>query len=280
MLDRLISLLDALPLWALWLASVIFLLYVVAPLVVWQLQRFSAEHTLEVIDPEELPRAIDRYFLQMTPGMVAQGFVVVAYLRDAKMLAGWAAYMTLWVNRPCGQAAMVGTIISAAGITPKAKWMEFQTELADGWRVETTNSGNLGMFVQDKKNHRLQFPGIEDPAVLYHLHLWHEEQQLDPRKPRFFPADEVVVDYMTTENRRTFERQAAAGRMKMVDGKYRHTLGNAFRCTWMQCPPILQFRKARVRMAASRLKQQALSRGPMRPLPVITTDVKLVESSE
>ena len=280
MLDRIISFLLQMPGWLTWLAFLVFMLYIVAPLVVWQLQRFKTDRTLEEVDADNLPPVVDRYFLQLTPNMVALGFVVVAYLKDAKMQAGFTAYMTLWVNRGCGQSALIGAIVGPAAITPKTRWIEFQTELADGWKVETNNSNNLGMFVLDKKTDRCQFPGVEDPAQLYQLHLWHESVKLDPRKPRFVPADEAVIEHMTSDNQRTFANQAAAGRMKLVRGKYCHTLRNAFRCTWMLCPPIVQIRRARNKAQANRMKAEALARGPRRPIPVITTDVQLVSSAE
>jgi hypothetical protein len=280
MLDRLFLILDQVPWWAFWIGLIFFLLYVVAPLVVWQTQRFSVDRTLDIIDPQEIPSAIDRYFLQVTPGMVAQGFVVVAYLKDARMLAGMCAYLTVWINRACGQAALVGAIVSRAGISPKATWIEFQTELADGSQVETGNNANLGIFLPAPKTHRFQFPGVEDPAKLYQLHLWHEEQKLDPHAPRFLPADEVVVDHIADESRHTMERQVAAGRMNLINGRYQNTLRDAFRITWMQCPPILQIRKVMARIRGKRMMREALARGPRRPLPVITTDVQLVGSSD
>jgi hypothetical protein len=216
----------------------------------------------------------------MTPSMAALGFVVTAYLRDSEMLRGYEMYLAHWTNRACGQSAALIVLSGPAGIVARATSMQFKTRLANGTTVVTDNSNQARILVFEQDYHLLQFPDVDDPAELYQLHLWHEERRLDPKLPRFLPAEQKLLDNMKREIKRTFSTQVAAGRMKERNGRYHHTLENAFRLTWKHLPPFRQIAKARTTLKANRIKRQALNGTLRRPLPVITTDVQLVGSSD
>jgi hypothetical protein len=274
-MGRMIDWIWNLPGWLQFLLVVVLLLYGVAPLLVWQTQKLSAKNNMYAVMPEILPAVVAQHFQAMAPQLAARGFQVAAYVHDPQQMV--EAYIALWVNRTSGQIAHVGVIIGIGGL-PMAKWIEFQTELADETIVETNNSSNLGIFVLPRNYHRLQFPGVNDPETLYWLHLWHESRWLDAQMPRFLPAPGAEVERLAYENLRTFKRQAAAGRMKEVNGVFAPTFMQAFRSTWMQCPPVLQIRKLRAWLRGRLYLKRALAGPPRQAKAVPVTDVHLVDA--
>jgi hypothetical protein len=272
-LDRAIEWFSSLSWWLQILLVAVFLLYVVGPLVVWQTQKFSGRSTMYAVMPETLPGNVLKYFGMHSPQLAGRGFEVAAYLRDPQQSV--EGFIALWVNRTSGQSAIVAMIVGM-GALPMAKWIEFQTELADGTTVETNNTSNLGMFVLARNCHRQQFPGVSDAETMYVLHLWHESQWLNARAPRFLPAPGMEANYFAYDVLRSYQRQAAAGRMKEVEGGFKFTFIAAFRGTWMQCPPVLQIRKLRAWLRGNANKRRALASPARQPMAVTITDAHLV----
>jgi hypothetical protein len=261
--------------WLLFLLGTVLLLYVIWPLLVWQTQRMTARNMYAVM-PEALPAKVVDFFRAMSPPLAARGFQVAAYVRDPQEQV--EIFAALWVNRTCGQVAIVGMVIGLNSMS-MAKWVEFVTELPDGTTVVTNNLSNLGIFVLPKIYHRLQFPQVDDPEKLYRLHLWHESRWLNPQMPRFLAPVGTEMEWLAHENLRTFKRQVAAGRMIEEDGVFRPTFVQAFRATWMQCPPVLQIRKLRAWVMGKINLRWALA-GPRQAMAVRVTEVPPLDVAE
>ena len=252
-------------------AGLVLLMYVGAPLIIKATLKLKVRPRIIPIDVPHMPPEVYGYFGATAPAFTACGFNIASYVYIPDQVPNATAYVALWVNHPAGQMATAVVIYptpqAAAGGTTAKIYVEYLTKLAEGLAILTNNSNDLGAFKKTAAKDTLRAVKVQDPAMLYGLHLHREARLARPEAKRYLPAPgheaAAFVEAVAWDTRKQLE----TGYFHEAEPDLlRPTLRGALFMTWGELPPFKKIRLARSDREAGRQLREAMQGPTPQPL--------------
>ena len=257
------------------LGIILLVPYVFAPAVIWFTFRQRAYATFGVMEPHHLPAATRAYFVELTPDLAREGFVVTAYLSNAGSVAGVTAYLAVWTHPARGHLASTYIVLPSFGRATKV--LEFETITALGAEdVMTSNLGsNAGVYNEVPARHKAQLPWVTSTSELYQVHLNRERRLLRPDAARYLPDPANVVEQVEAGTVVELREQVRTGLLRETStpGEFRPTVAGAFVMVYRLLPPLKQIRLWQAKRRARVDHAEAMARPAPRPQRVNVTNV-------
>lgn len=239
--------------WQYWViggAAFVALPYVLGPLVVLAVQRFSTEYELSVLAPDDasVPEQAIAHWNQTDPAMARLGFEAGPRARLSGVVPNVAVYLAFYRHRAHRDLAVAPAAYQQTGGGRKhvVSYVEFGSDMLDGSSVTTGNSTRAGFDPNTPDRVTLRFPAARSPEALYRLHR--AGAQRFGRAARRPIPEGAWWEITMRESLETYgARMASAGLMR-PSGKraYRLTIKGAFVGTWINLHPFLWVRNRRL----------------------------------
>ncbi|WP_339908141.1 hypothetical protein [Symmachiella dynata] len=240
--------------------------YLLLPLVIKATQKFRADPSLDIFDPEitPIPQAAVEFFESTAREMEQVGFSIVEYVLVPDMVPDVISVVMLFEN-PMEQDQAIAAVIwgfteqeDAKKIYIRNDHVEFSTEFDDGSEIGTTNNTVEGAFAPVSHKTLLQFSDIKRPSRLYRVHQRAVEELAAGKKKRRLPPTEQLVEQLKQDLIKEFYDQIATGFLYLDSTQqyYLPTFKGAYLICWKQMWPITSVRRAIRRRRATRLLRE------------------------
>lgn len=255
--------------WLLWAGASILgmaaLLYLGAPLLIYNVTRFNSADVFEEIDVEELRPEAHEHFARAGDQLLALGYQPWLTLRVRGYAKGAVAEAhatgMVYANRPERTLALVSALFQP---TPDGKekillQAEFSSDAQDGVEYNTTNTRGVAQDAPDAKVTTVQAPGVDDLRRLRAIHL----ALCKGRLLRELPGEDDLIGELNGQLRAKLARREAAGILRREHGGavYRPTMWGAYVLTWRLLPPYNWLYWRRHRALVRRLEREAAYMG-------------------
>jgi hypothetical protein len=188
-------------------------------------------------------------FPQQLYALEGLGFSLVRHLVSRPDQKQLRMLVSLLKNQETKTMASLVWITSTAGTKRITNdFLEFTTEFADGFEVNTVNSSTVNVFHRVPERAVVKVPHVKDVSDLCLVHSHMVAKQVNRRA--VLPPEGHEVEHFRASFEKCMAQQVARGYF-FLDGstqRYRHTWIGAIRSTWRLLWPakqILQHRQAR-----------------------------------
>lgn len=250
--------------WLLWAGAAVLgmvaLLYLGAPLVIYNLTRLSAGDAFQEIDVEAVRPEAHEHFARAGDQLLALGYQPWLTLRFSGYAqgenAGHATGM-VYANRPERTLALVSALFQPTpqGAEKILLQAEFSSDAQDGVEYNTTNTRGVAQDAPDPKVTTVQAPGLADLRRLRAIH----QALCKGRLLRELPGEDDLIDELNDQLRAKLARREAAGILRREQGGavYRPTMWGAYVLTWRLLPPYNWLYWRRHRALVRRLERDS-----------------------
>lgn len=192
--------------------------YGLSPLIVYLAAKPQpARHRFSRLGPDDAPAADRARLEHIAREVQALGFELVDYLRAEP--AG--SVHALLVHRGAG------TFAFASGMSG-GWWVDFNTELEDGLRINTSNLDYVQMFRPHPRYHDVRLPGATSLAHLWLLHRKRVAQEGTPGAAAVLPPAGTEVEHVAGGSEVPLQLQAELGLYRRRGDAYVMTLKGAY----------------------------------------------------
>jgi hypothetical protein len=229
--------------------------YVFAPLLVFFVQKQTADSSFDRLSPDAFPPDMGGFLSQVTGRLASQGFTPSAYLRKIDAASGVVAHaMTLTNEATRESAAVIGVRSSKTPARAAKLHVEFCTEFVSGEEISTQNCSFAFITKPHPMRQQFRFPEVKDPLMLYGLHRQVVERHR-PRSEPFVPTRGTEHLHAAHSYEKGMKRQEAFGYVYLdaASGAYRPTLKGAFLMSWKLVWPVKQLRESSAKRKAAEL---------------------------
>ena len=212
--------------------------YLIAPVRLRSRSRQGTAPALELAESEEeIPEPVSAALGPWTRSLESAGFTALPLCRGAVSSArgGSVWYFRLLQREESGDVARVMTSYDTSGQRRSTALVVFETRLADGGAVRTTNSPLPSTTPTPAGDHSARFAGERDAARLYALHRAHVRRVGRPGR-RGAPIGDPV-EFQRREEELGQQRMVSSGWYEIDGGSLRPTWRGAFLATWRFLPP-------------------------------------------
>lgn len=232
-------------------AGFVALPFVLGPPLIKITQKFSASPTVTQIAPEEfgLPRDVSDYFDRVELELRPAGFARRQCALVEGVVSGATAVLTMFDHQDGDDLAMASVIYGFTEsegqrtVRLQTKYVEFQTEYADGSVLNTSNSTEENAFPQSPRQTLYQLPQLADAGKLYTAHC-RAKQELGSRVPKPYPPSSERLTFVAQEMAQVFARQLETGYLYLApDDFYRATWSGAIKMVWKLAWPVVSIRR-------------------------------------
>ncbi len=155
------------------IASIVALMYVGGPLLIYFTHRQAARPNLVAFKPgvTPLPADVDQFFHSTSWALAQQGFEIVTGMFLPSQVENIVVALVYLVNRQ-EQAGVIAVAMhnKTPGMTSTMFHTEFVTRYRDGRVIQTNNAQPLNAFPIPPECTNSYFPSVRDPVELWRLH--------------------------------------------------------------------------------------------------------------
>jgi hypothetical protein len=216
--------------------------YVLGPPLLRLTYRQSANAQFHPIELANIDANTQQVFARVLPVIQQEGFTLCGYLWTADLAPNVSAAVAILVHRASGVICNVPGV--TVGTTGKFRtYVEFTSRFSEESYIGTNNNPIAGMYARTPKERTYRFPALQDPALLYRLHL-----QLctlfESGQRAVLPAAGGELDYFAMRVRMDLEKQIAAGYYGRDGDQLHLTWKGAIVFGWKAAFPVMQVRSA------------------------------------
>jgi hypothetical protein len=258
------SLLDSIGPW-IWIApclvlGLLSLPYVMGPVLVWLFTRISARPTLEefYLEDPSIPRRVLDYVDDTLEDVERDGFAVLGAFYLETLVANVRSFLVLIGKQQTQELALLAVTYAQGGVGVQLQQthVEFSTCFAGDGSIDTNNSEELGAFLPVPGHVTYSFPWISNVRRLYRIHRAIVRRQR-PDDERRWPVGDDPAAYLEGNLAEALARQVPVGCLRPASGgKYRLSVGSAFRITYQNLWPFKAIAKARRRSRGEKLLRE------------------------
>ena len=232
-------------------AGIVALPFALGPVLVKYTQKFTAVPGVTPISPEEfgLPPDVAEFFDRIEQELRPADFARGATALIEGVVTNATAVIAMFDHQGGDDLAMVSVIYGFSEVEGERKvqlqtrYVELQTDFADGSVLNTNNSTKENAFPQSPRQTLHQLPQVADAGKLYAAHR-RAIQELGSRVAKPFVPAERRLEVVAEEMAQVFARQVETGYLFLgPDGFYRPTWGGAIRMTWKLVWPVVSIRR-------------------------------------
>lgn len=249
-------------------AGFVALPFVLGPPLIKITQKFTASPVVTQIAPEEfgLPRDVSDYFDRVQTELRPAGFARRQCALVEGVVTGATAVLTMFDHQDGDDLAMASVIYGFTEskgertVRVQTRYVEFQTEYADGSVLNVNNSTEENAFPPNPRQTLYQLPQLADVARLYAAHV-KAKQELGSRVRKPFPPPTERLRFVAKEMADVFARQQETGYLILgADDYYRPTWSGAIKMVWKLAWPVVSIRRYfRRRRAQRKLNEWGLA---------------------
>ncbi len=239
--------------------------YLLLPLVIKATQKFRAEPSLDIFDPEinPIPQAAVEFFESTAREMEQVGFSIVEDVLVPNQVPNAISVFALFENSMEQDQAIAAVIwgFTEQGniktILLRNDHVEFVTEFDDGSEIDTNNTEDCAFAPVSHKT-VLRFPNVKRPSRLYRVHQRAVEEFATGKKKRRLPATEQLIEELKRGVTKELHDQIATGFLYLDSTQqyYLPTFKGAYLMSWKQMWPMTFVGRAIRRRRATRLLRE------------------------
>ncbi len=229
--------------------------YLLAPAIVYLVQRQPAHPTFVPVAPEDreflLPPDATRYLAEQDGPLRAAGFEPLGTLHQDGEQKRPTIYVTLYRNDRAQDLAIAAVLWFQD--QARSCHVEFSTGLDGDALINTSNASVLAAYAPAPGRVTTQLPRMDDPARLYRVHRFLVDDLAGPSAKRRLPPEREPSAILREAVFRELLSQVETGYFALDEAadEFRPTIKGAFLMTWGLLPPAANLRRlARDRRAA------------------------------
>jgi hypothetical protein len=240
--------------------GVVVLPYVLGPLLIRFTHKTRRNPTLITYDPDErpAPESVQEFLDEVEAALWGCGFEVLGHVAVPDLVPNVKAIFVLMARLESNDNAMaVAAFGEAAGSSVRKFYVEFATDYADGFELNTNNTSDESAFRPLPHKRTLQFDFVKDAADLWRIHE-RATRQFGTGPKKASPTRRTTVERIQSGMLKENTDQVEVGWLWYDEGAeaFRPTWKGACLMTWKLCWPISALRRAARRQRARRLLRE------------------------
>jgi hypothetical protein len=227
------------------LALLVFIPYIIVPIIMWRKQSFAALPQLRQISENFVPKNARTFFESVEAELKKCSFERSFDALSLDYGPNIRVFFRLLISRSDSIIAVATTLIYDAAEEPLAKHVEILSRFKNGSEISTHNSELSKAPLESKKKRAFVFPKVEDPKRLFELHQGLLKKLKADTKNAYLPKTGEEFAFLVKSTKDELHAQAELGALRLdrVNNCFRPTIAGAILMAWYSMWPMTTVRR-------------------------------------
>jgi hypothetical protein len=233
---------------AVFVGTIVAMVYLVTPLVLWARRSFPARPPLRRFELSGVDRPTAEYLARHATDLLTLGFDEPAHFRMSELNDTTTSYFILAVDLDAGTVGSVAVTLYGPKKARRFARVAFSNRTDDGGQVATSNLAVPVLFIRPETV-ALQVPSVESAAELLALHRAAVARHPLDGRPVLYESGREAEYLDQYYFRQTYDEGVRRGTFRYRESadEYRLTLPGAFAMVWANLPPLKWLHARRLR---------------------------------